>query len=173
MEKQRNDSPLSAHLSLWDILVEPCQGWALGAIYTALTSCKDTNRNTVENFSNWGKFIMSYKPMCWFPSYTVSDLISYRSILPEVLRKDSNSDNGSNQHEHRDTQQEEHVCRENMIGWMDWILKSCCRWNESSQRATPGVGLNLKVELRSCGTSPPSAGVAPLRTSDQSLQWPW
>lgn len=46
-KQRRNDSPIFAHLSLSDILAALCQGWALVAKYTALTSCKDTHKHTL------------------------------------------------------------------------------------------------------------------------------
>lgn len=46
-KQRRSNSPIFARLSLSDILAALCQGWALVARYTALTSCKDTQKHTL------------------------------------------------------------------------------------------------------------------------------
>lgn len=91
-KQRRNDSPIFAHLSLSDILAALCQGWALVAKYTALTSCKDTQKHTLGIMKIVRKRAVS-------DLITVfSDLVTYCPISPEVPGKEADGDDGSNQH---------------------------------------------------------------------------
>lgn len=91
-KQRRNDSPIFAHLSLPDIPAALCQGWALVAKYTALTSCKDTHKPHIGNYSDCEQTVR-------FRSYdSLSDLVTYCPISPEVPGKEADGDDGSNQH---------------------------------------------------------------------------